>query len=144
MVIDPQHRLKSWLIGAIGVFLFGVIFAYLFRTETLENPELGVFQYKYRWGIAHEEQVDTNRDGTPDYRAIFDGTSRTFDAHGLPREFWEDRDHDGVFEIHAVYSDNRLERVELDRNGDGIYDEVLVKSEAEAFFQSFSVISGDQ
>jgi hypothetical protein len=135
------HLRKSVII-LIGSFvasliITGFLLAYLFRTETLDNPALGIIRQKYRWGFAYEELADTNRDGATDFRAVFDGTSRSFGTHDQPREFWEDRNYDGIFEIHATYGREKLERVELDRDNDGQYDDVLTGSEAEDFFESF-------
>lgn len=109
---------------------------YLFRTETLDNPDLGIIEHRYRWGYAYEERADTNRDGSHDFRAIFNTKSRSFATHDQPSEFWEDRDYNGVFEIHALLKDGQLERVEIDQDQDGKYDRELFGEEALQFFKS--------
>ncbi len=115
------------------------LFLHLFRSEELDNPDLGLFVHRYRWGFAYEMLLDSNRDGSYDARVLFDGKSRSFGAHDLPVELWEDRDYNGVFEIHAVYVGDAVGRVELDRDQDGEYDEILKGSEAARFFESLIV-----
>ena len=134
-------RGRKLIIGTIC--LAGVasswLLLHLFRTEELDNPVLGLIVHKYRWGFAYEELVDSNRDGSYDARALFDGKSRSIGTHDRPVEFWEDRDYNGVFEIHAVYVGDTLGHVELDRDQDGEYDEILKGAEATRFFESLIV-----
>lgn len=134
-----MRKAKYWLICCIAAVSVAGSFllAYLFRIEELDNPDLGVIQLRYRWGFAHETLADTNRDGSFDFRALFDGTSRSFGSHDLPIEVWEDRNHDGVFEIHALLDGDIVERVELDHDQDGRPDQVLTGSEAAQYFKSF-------
>ncbi len=134
MALSRNKILIVWTIG-IAV-LASWLLLHLFRKEELDNPELGIIVYKFRWGFAHEILADTNRDGSYDARALFDGKSRSFGTHDRPVELWEDRDHNGVFEIHAVNDGDVVGRVELDHDQDGEYDEVLEGPEAAGFFES--------
>ncbi|MCP3994318.1 MAG: hypothetical protein GY722_04520 [bacterium] len=133
------------LIGfaAVSLITGSVFLAHLFRTETLDNPHLGVIQNKYRWGLAYEQLADSNRDGLHDFRAVFDGSSRSFSNQDQPVEFWEDRNYDGIFEIHALLEEGVVARVELDRDQDGKYDQVIAGREAEHFFETFFGPGGD-
>ncbi len=134
-------RSKKLIVGSIGLAVVAScwLLLHLFRSEELDNPDLGLIVYKYRWGFAYEMLADTNRDGSYNARALFDGKSRSFGAHDRPVEFWEDRDHNGVFEIHAVMDGAAVGRVELDRDQDGEYDEILEGPEAAHFFESLIV-----
>ncbi len=135
------NRSKELIVGTIGlaVVVSCWLLLHLFHSEELDNPELGLIVHKYRWGVAYEELVDSNRDGSYDVRALFDGKSRSFGTHNGPVEFWEDRDYNGVFEIHAVMDGDAVGRVELDRDQDGEYDEILKGPEAARFFESLIV-----
>lgn len=111
---------------------------WLFRTENIDNPELGQIQHKYRWGVVRELLADTNRDGQVDFRALFgEGDSRSspqIGPHDYPTEFWEDKNFDGIFELHAVYSNEEISRIELDDDGDGHFETVLTGVEAKDYY----------
>lgn len=128
-------NVKHWL--GCGVLLLAAILliAYLFRTETYENPELGIIENRFRWGYAFEQTADVNRDGNPDYRAIYAKGARSFSTGQAPVEIWEDRDYDRKFEIHAVLDESIVVTVEIDKDGDGVYETILSGEEASSFFK---------
>ncbi len=132
-------RVKSKMLVAtflllVGLCAGGVLAAHLFRTEKHDNPHLGLIEYKYRWGHAHEIAADSNRDGSIDYRGRFDGSTGSFGTHDSPIEYWEDRDFDGVFEIHVMLDGPVIRRMELDEDADGEYERVLTGDEAAGFY----------
>ena len=114
----------------------GVLVAYLFRTETLDNSALGLIYYRYRWGRAHELWADTNRDGSINFRSRSTDPNHGFGSHVSPVEYWEDWDYDGVFEIHVVLDGPIIQRLELDEDADGEYERVLTGEEALGFYES--------
>jgi hypothetical protein len=77
--------------------------------------------------------ADTNLDGAINFRASFVGV-RNFSR--APVEYWEDRDFDGVFEIHVVKDRVHFGVLQVDQDGDGIYDLELFGKEAEVYFRS--------
>jgi hypothetical protein len=99
----------------------------LFRRETIDNPQLGVIAYHYRFGRRAEITADTNRDGQINFRALIDEL-------GLPEEYWEDSDHDGHFDRHVVMDGSQIRRVGFDENEDGEYERYLSGSEARDFY----------
>lgn len=127
-------KVVKWLsLGALFVMLILATFAYGFRTETLENPALGTIYRKYRYWKPSSLAIDSNHDGK--INAISYLREGASDFGDSPREYFEDRDFDGRFEIYASYRDGVLFSVEVDRDGDGIPEEVYEGEEAaKAFF----------
>ncbi len=113
-----------------------VFFAHAFRVDKSDNPSLGIIEYRYRWGRAHEVRADSNRDGEIDFRARFESSRRFFGHSDSPKEYWEDRDYDGSFEIHVVMDGDKIKLVNVDQNGDGMYERTLTGKAAEKFYSS--------
>ncbi|MCP4547063.1 MAG: hypothetical protein GY835_11410, partial [bacterium] len=59
-------------------------------------------------------------------------------------EYWEDRDHDGHFELHVFvdnadpFSNPRIKELEIDDNGDGKYERLLRGEEARGYYLKLS------
>lgn len=127
----------------ISLLAFAIVvvagYLYLFRTLSDDNPALGTITYQYRWGRPSEIRGDTNRDGKTDFRALV-SPEGSFSPHTpIAREFWEDRDFDEVFELHAFLDeDGRIAQLEVDEDGDGKYDRTLGSDEARAMYQGFA------
>lgn len=116
-------------LGLLALILLGVAGAgYLFRSEEVENEALGLLTYHYRWGHRRILTADTNRDGKTDFRARINSLE-------VPEEFWEDRDHDGVFELHVLAEGHTIQQVDLDRDGDGRYEVRFKGAKAHTFYQ---------
>ncbi len=114
------------------------LLAYAFRVETFDNPHLGMIENQYRWGRAYEVRADTNRDGAINFRARIEPAKRYLGQYESPNEYWEDRDHDGSFEVHVVRDDDTIMIVEIDQDGDGNYDHKLTGEAAENFYSNLS------
>lgn len=132
-------RIKILLLaGSVALAIAGaVLLSHLFRLERYDNPALGLIEHEFRWGHFYELRADVNRDGKADVRARYEATLTEISAHDVPVEYWEDRDFDGLFEIHAYYNDETLIRVEIDDDGDSKPEEILVGEEAAKFFLRF-------
>lgn len=124
-----MHRHRRLIVtGLLALALIAVVaLGYLFRSQTIENPELGVITYHHRWGKRSQLIADTNRDGMIDFRARIDDL-------GLPEEYWEDSNHDGAFDRHVIMEGTLIQRLELDEDGDGKYERVLGGVEAQGFY----------
>lgn len=122
----------SHLVAAIGSSVLLVValaaVAYLFRGETVNNPELGVISYHFRWGKLVGVTADTNRDGATDVRAQLDDS-------GIPKEYWEDSNHDGSFDRHVVMHGTVIQQVDLDKDADGKYEQHLMGTAARRFYR---------
>jgi len=114
------------------IFLIG--FSYLFRTVS-KDWVFGRIYYEFRWGRPYEVTADTNLDGKINFRASFVGVDNFSRS---PVEYWEDRDFDGVFEIHLVKDRVHFGVLQVDQDGDGIYDLELHGSEAEEYYRSLT------
>ncbi|MCP4567930.1 MAG: hypothetical protein GY841_10160, partial [FCB group bacterium] len=59
-------------------------------------------------------------------------------------EYWEDRDHDGHFELHVFvdnadpFSNPRIEELEIDDNADGKYERLLRDEEAREYYRKLT------
>lgn len=132
-----MQRKTFWIliVGSLGVILLPIlVLLHAFRVEH-EDHMLGLMQYQYRWWKPHELRLDNDRDGVVDARATVRPGNDFFDT---PEEYWEDRNSDGRFEIHVIYSGDRVGTVELDENFDGIYDRKFTGDDAEHFFERYS------
>jgi hypothetical protein len=127
-----MQRYRLLAIGLLALALAGaVVGGYLFRRQTYDNPELGVITYHYRWGKRAKLTADTNRDGKIDVRARIDDL-------GFPEEFWEDSDYDGTFDRHVVMEGTMIQRVDLDKDEVGKYEQHLEGPEARHFYRQDS------
>ena len=107
-------------LAVLALVAVGAGYLHLNRTVVVDNPSLGILKYRYKWGRPHELAADTNRDGRDDFLASYDGFS---DFGGSPgREHWEDRNHDGVFDVHVVYRAGEVARVRVDGDHDGVFE----------------------
>jgi hypothetical protein len=93
----------------------------------------GRIHYEFRWGLPYMVTADTNLDGNINFRASFVGVG---DFSFSPVEYWEDRDFDGVFEIHLVKDQVHFGVLQVDQDGDGIYDLELFGEEAKEYYRS--------
>jgi hypothetical protein len=127
---------RAWVVE-LALLLAGVVvvavFAskFWFRIEVVDNPTLGEMKYKYRWGGRAWLEVDRNRDGLPDAKArLLPGSPAT------PKELWEDRDSDGVFEIHArMNRRGEIIFLEIDEDNNGVEEVLLHGDEAAAYWE---------
>lgn len=129
-------RSAFWVVGSLS--LLGVAFAllYAFRTEYQDNPALGRIGEVYRWGRPHAIVGDTNGDGRNDFRGLVTPDTRHFSTSTQIQEWWEDRDFDGIFDLHAVTqpgNTQRVEALELDEDKDGTFETVLRGEAASAY-----------
>jgi hypothetical protein len=118
----------------VAVLLAACAMAYAFRWRTREHAYWGNVREIWRWGRAAEMRVDRNRDGRPDLRLLYDRGSATFD-NNPPDAYWEDRDFDGHYDLHAVYERMRIQTIELDDDRDGVYERTLRGSDAVEYRQ---------
>ena len=121
-----------------ALVLAGVLASgWLFRDAVIDHSHLGVLKYSYSWGQPRWLQGDTNRDGHVDVQV-------RLGEWEIPIEYWEDRDFDGRFESHYEVLVDGSQRLELDRDGDGRRESVLVgPSVAEEYFREIgSVVAG--
>ncbi|MCP4603648.1 MAG: hypothetical protein GY847_24550 [Proteobacteria bacterium] len=127
------------IVIAIGLALVGASYLYLFRQKSVDNSALGTITYKFKWGMAREILVDTNRDGINDARGIIAGSFGEFWTHDPPLEHWESSQCDGYFDIHVVYEPpGNFRLLERDRDRDGKYEIILYGAQAQAFLRSLS------
>ncbi len=106
------------------------VYLFLFRKETVDNSELGIFVQKYKWGKAFEITVDVDRDGVVEGRYLVDG----FSPHDRIFEGWEASICNGQFDIHMLFdSSSVLESLEYDEDKDGHFEAVYYKEEARNF-----------
>jgi hypothetical protein len=120
--------------GALLVISFSL--AYGFRTETREHPTFGTTHNTYRFWKPSSISFDTNHDGKVDAIGILREGADSFKSP--LSEYLEDRDFDGHLEIRALYKDGVLNSVEVDKDGDGIPEEVHEGEEAaKDFFLQF-------
>ena len=117
------------MVSLVGAVLWG---RYAFRTETVDNPSLGFMSYHYQWGRRSWLLADTNRDGKVDFKARLDRES------GLPEESWEDRDKNGVFEVHLIVDGSSISTLEYDEDQDGHYDTRKTGTEASALWNKIT------
>ena len=105
------------------------------RPMPCRNPALGLFEYRYRWWKPQQFTVDSDRDGKIDARAVLEEGAEDF---GDPlRDYWEDRDSDGHFEVHVIFAHGVLKAIELDDDADGIYEKRITGDSAAEFFKRF-------
>lgn len=128
--MDQHHSSNELLVtvGACAICAVVVVGGcFLFRNEVVDNPELGIMTYKYRWGTRAWLMVDSNRDGNIDSRhRLVPGLSTSSE------ELWEDRDFDGVFEIHVIMDGDAIGTLSLDKDQDGEYEVTLSGPDAVA------------
>lgn len=130
-----RPRLALWAgVGAL-IFLLALGSAYGFRSRIEKNSALGTLYFKYRFWKPNSISVDSNNDGKIDATAFLREDAEDFSD--VFRKYIEDRDFDGHFETTAFYRDGVLEIVEVDRNNDGIPEEVHEGEEAKKFFLQF-------
>ncbi|MCP4600002.1 MAG: hypothetical protein GY847_05595, partial [Proteobacteria bacterium] len=98
---------KILAFGLIALLLLGAMaYLYLFRTEVANNPKIGIMTYYYSWGMPARIALDSNRDGKTDFLGEIEAPFGAVGSHTAELiEYWEDRDHDGHFELH-VFVDN--------------------------------------
>ncbi|MEM6796547.1 MAG: hypothetical protein AAF725_21425 [Acidobacteriota bacterium] len=108
---------------------------YMFRTDSEDNPHLGIIYYKYRWGRAYSQQVDSNRDGRVDAKVFFAGEPADFSTAMAISEIWEDRDYDGIFEVLVEHKNGEVTGVRVDTDRDGQHDRLLSRKEMQNFFK---------
>ena len=136
-----QNRKTKWTFRVALTISAALICAsawYLFRTVKIDNPALGIFKYHYRWGRVATGELDVNRDGQPEVKEIYNRDSYPLKEGGLPREYWEDRDSDGIFEIHVVMSSDDIDYMEIDDDQDGNYDRRLNRASAKAYYRKLA------
>jgi hypothetical protein len=108
--------------------------AYAFRWRTRDHAHWGSVRQIWRWGRAAEMRMDRNRDGRPDLRLTYERVSTTFD-NNPPDAYWEDRDFDGRYDLHAVYGGQQVQTIRLDENRDGVFERTLQGDAARQYRQ---------
>jgi len=126
--------LLRWL-AIVAVVAVVSLCIYLFRSKTIENPELGRVTLKWRWGKAAEIAVDSNQDGKTDFRMLYRRWARDFHTHELYDETWESSRCDGRFDRHTRVVDGRVAELDYDSDGDGTLDRTLKSADAEQFLR---------
>lgn len=129
-------------IFSIGILLATCsIVAYLFRSEVFPDPVLGLVEYRYRWGSIYEARVEVANGGSFNYIGRYDLMKHVRGIYDLPKEFWEDHNADGFYEIHAFYLGDILQEVEVDSDGNHEYDQFYHGPDAWDFFASKVIIN---
>jgi len=132
-----SRRLWTIIILIILVILF-LVLLFLFRTQTVDNPALGVITFKYKWGRVHQILADSNRDGRIDYRELTSAPFGAISTHtSSALQYWEDADFDGHFERHAILEHGEIKILEIDEDTDGVYEKILTGEEARKFYEAW-------
>lgn len=133
----------SWIVIAVLVVGLSAVLSirWLFRTESVDNPALGLISHHYRWGRMTEILVDANRNGTNDARLIVSSPGSRLGDTGIEvSEGWESTQRDGRFDLHYWHDlSSGLLVVEHDSTGDGVLDKRIEGQAAEEFLRSISV-----
>lgn len=124
--------IRKFLYAVMVVIIVGwVAFCvYSFRSFSEVSSDYGKATYRYRWGKPFDVRVDFNQDGRFDYRARVPGV---FGAGIIPLESWQDPRFEGFYRYHVIYSGGEVTVVEIDKNGDGVFDQQLENGEAREF-----------
>lgn len=117
----------------------GLVYAHYFRSETTDDPTWGRMIKKWRWGRPVELTLDRNRDGKVDVKIRYRGTSNAFITDEVPEEYWQDTEYRGFFDLHVVFSSGSVQRIELDRDGNGAPERILIGADAVTFHRSQSL-----
>jgi len=121
------------LLGCLGAFL-AVVGVYLFRVEVLEAGYLGEVSVKYKWGYPAELRQDLDEDGSNDLVERLDAPFGRYAAHTtLVTEGFYDTDFEGQLDAHVIFQGEggAIKVVELDRDGDGVFEVLLRGEEAQ-------------
>jgi hypothetical protein len=132
---------KSWktFLALVVVALAAGLLWYVNRTDCEASDYWGQVCYGFRWGFAVELTIDRDQDGQPEVRARYDGGRPGYDpryTHSVPEEVWEDNDGDGSFELHQIWQQGKVNKVQLDTDGDGTYDRELLGTEAVEYLKA--------
>lgn len=125
------------MLGVTGLFaLLVLVYGHGFRTIIDKESELGTLYHTYRFWKPHSVAIDSNNDGKIDAIGYLRGDAEGF-LDGFS-EYFEDRDFDGHFEIKAIYINREIASVEVDRDIDGIPEEIYEgEKAAKDFFLQF-------
>lgn len=130
-----EMLIRRYFVALISLAVLAIIIAawsYLFRTEKEENPYLGEIALKHRWGRVHTFSADKNMDGITNSLAIWPD----YDRNLPPLEAWYDPEDRGSFKYHVVYDEGKADRLEIDEDGDGIYESVLHGKDAQSYIDT--------
>lgn len=117
----------------VGLVL--LLVAYLFRSRSWHNEELGEFVVLYRWGRPRYIQLDVNDDGRIDARYRISGSGDYSSSHWKWDVGWESSRCDGIRDVHLrERADVLIVAVDTDRNGDT--DFVAQGAEAESYLRA--------
>lgn len=132
--------MRTLLVGArlVAVVLVGLVMllvAYLFRSRSWHNEELGEFEVLYRWGRPRYIQLDVNYDGRIDARYRISGPGDYSSSHWKWDVGWESSRCDEMMDVHLrkEHTDVLVVAVDTDRNGD--MDFVTRGPEAETYLR---------
>ena len=98
------------------------LLGYLFRTDSSDEPGLGLLTYKYRWGVATYVELDLDKDGTIEGRYRLPSRGDDQGWHLRYREGWESSECDGTLDLHWWIDPAGNLQFEQDTDGDGAYD----------------------
>jgi hypothetical protein len=132
--MNSSRFLLRW-IAILAVAILVASGCYLFRTRTIENPELGRITLKWRWGRAAEIAVDSNQDGKVDFRMLYRRWATDFRTHEPFDEAWESSRCDGRFDRHTRVAVGVVAELQYDSDGDGTLDRTLVSKAAEQYLR---------
>lgn len=110
--------------------------AYTFPLVDEDASGVGVVDLRRQWWNGTSlVSVDSDRDGRVDGRYLYPGSSGRFSPHHPPLEAWEDLNRDGRLEVHLFYRGLNVDRVEVDRDSDGVPEVSLRGEEAVLFIR---------
>lgn len=126
--LEPRHVVVPLLL--VLTVTAAMLSLHLFRAEEVDNPALGVLEYRYRWGVLSSLACDADRNGIPDARLRIESISNAPATEFTVLEGWESSNLDGLFDIHYWFEDGVL-HLGVDSDRDGDYDQVLSGEAAE-------------
>ena len=117
-----------WLGPLVGLSVLSVgVGCWMFRTQSVDNPALGILVYHFRWAKLTQVTVDVNRDGVIDaHMRVVGPHNRVGSTEMDVLEGWESSKLDGVFDIH--YWEDEVTGtfwLELDIDCDGVFERRL-------------------
>ena len=128
--MKKTHKVCT-VLSAVTLIIAVTLFFWLFRSVTIENPKLGIFNYKYHWGILDTVTCDSNRDGMVDALVLIESVDNEAGSTGfIVLEGWESSLLDGFYDIHYIYKDNEEFVLEMDGDRDGNCEEKYSGDEA--------------
>jgi hypothetical protein len=135
--MKPKVQAFIVVLCTIAILASVMVYRYTFPKIEKGSSAIGVAQLERQWwrGTALVS-FDRDGDGRIDSRILYPDSSGDYSPHQLPLESWDDIDGDGRLEVHILYEGDKAVRVEIDTNGDGRGEKVLLGAQADAYFHS--------